>query len=173
MGDLVFGDTVPPVSDEVATGPEFFRPDMFLGATTSAGAAGPLHSLVDSPGIETNVVSVCRSNISTLVRSAHTFAELTASSMLTIVRTSFDGRDATTEVELPRLQFDHHRVADQGTVSAKETYLHLAWGKMGTIRGCKYIGDDGAHTLIFGEGHSCEADAVGQVRRPQITSLAG
>ena len=28
-GDLVFGDTVPPGSGEVATGPEFFRPDMF------------------------------------------------------------------------------------------------------------------------------------------------
>ena len=104
-GDLVLGDTVPPEIDEViATGPEFFRPDMFLRAATSAGATDTLHSLLppmSSPATETNVVSVCTSNISTLVLSAHTLAGSTTSPMLTTARTSFDGCDAGTEVDSP------------------------------------------------------------------------
>jgi hypothetical protein len=56
------------------------------------------------------------------------------------------------------------RVAYQGTVSAKETHLHLAWGEISTIRWCEYIGDNDARTLTISEGHGRETGAFGPSR---------
>ncbi len=44
---------------------------------------------------------------------------------------------------------------------------------MSTIRRSEYIGDNGPHTLIFSQGHSCEADAFGARLSCKLASLAG
>jgi hypothetical protein len=126
----------------------------FLRVARGVGTIEPVHSLLllrDSPGSETNVISVCTSNISTLALSSQILAGSTASLMPTVARTSFGGCDADAEVDSPRLQLYGRRIADQGAIGAKKTYLHWAWGSTN-------IGHNGAHTLIFSNGQGCKAD---------------
>jgi hypothetical protein len=68
-----FGRFAMPEVDKIASGTALVRLGEVLAAAVGAGTVGA-HSvlpLVNSPGIETNVVPVRTSNISTLVLSAH------------------------------------------------------------------------------------------------------
>src|SRR5712691_2518991 len=53
-------------------------------------------------------------------------------------------------------QFDGLCFADEGAVGTKEAQLYRTRAGICFVRGCKYIGDNGAYTLAFGDRHGRE-----------------